>query len=357
MRRASPLAQLRLLCSLDIDSRMTVPTALATIKTWVPHRAGMFLWGNASGHVVAACASDPTMHRIAGRFAADYAQEPCDTDHWPGFAGLIERGESLQVDFTQHACSRPRHRVHEELMRPAGLTRLLACPIVARSGASAALVLLRGTHEGPFNGDDTRKLADLLPRLGAALDRRPAAHEFVDDGSPGGLLVVGHEGRLLYACDHGRQLLHLAACPDQLDRGALEQSEVDLLVRAVTRVREAMCFADQPPVSCLELENEWGQFQLRARPLNGVGDAAAPVGISIHRRIPAPLKIAQRIDRFRLSPRLRELALLLGCNLKNETVADHLGLRPSTVAGMVKDLYLQIGVNNRQALRETLLNH
>jgi DNA-binding NarL/FixJ family response regulator len=75
----------------------------------------------------------------------------------------------------------------------------------------------------------------------------------------------------------------------------------------------------------------------------------------VQQLVPAALKMAQVVEGFGLSPRQRELALLLGCSLQNDTIADRLGLRPSTVAGMVKDVYQRLGVNSRQALREALL--
>lgn len=57
-----------------------------------------------------------------------------------------------------------------------------------------------------------------------------------------------------------------------------------------------------------------------------------------------------------MTVRQRELCLLLCLGARNEDIAARMGLRPATVAGMVKEVYLKLGLNSRAALKEALLH-
>ena len=355
MSRASPLAHIRQLCTLNIDSRMVVPAIMASLKGWVSYSASVFFWADEEGKVVAACASEPGTNVLAGRYAAEFANRPRTTERWPSFAELVQSLHNRVIDFAPYECELRQSMLYHELLRPAGVSRLMVCPVIAASGASGILMLLRSEYDRAFTREDTKRLSQVLPHLSAALDQCQGDHEFVADDNAEGMLIVGFDGDLHHACLRGRELLHFAACPDEFQRGVLLEREINLLARVALLVGKSDQARGGLSASAITIDNEWGQFHFCASRLYGGADAADQVGVRVRRLVPAALKMAQVVDGFGLSPRLRELALLLGCSLQNNIIADRLGLRPSTVAGMVKDVYERIGVNSRQALREVLL--
>lgn len=355
MSRASPLAHIRQLCSLDVDSRMVVPAVMAALKAWVPNSVGAFFWTDAEGKVIAASASEPGTNALAGRYAADYANRPRTTETWPSFTEMIQGRQTCVVNLAPYERDFLRSELYHELLQPAGISRMLVCPVIAASGASGMLMLLRSEYDRRFGHEDTKRLTCVLPHLAAALDQRQGEHEFVEDDEAVGMLIVGFDGDLQHACARGRELLHLAACPDELHRGILLAREINLLARVGHTVGKSGQTRGSRSAPAITLENEWGQFQFRASVLHGGAGNADQVGVRVQRLVPAAMKMAQMVESFGLSPRQRELAILLGCSLQNDTIADRLGLKPSTVAGMVKDVYQRIGVNSRQALREVLL--
>jgi DNA-binding CsgD family transcriptional regulator len=355
MSLASPLAHIRQLCSLDVGSRLIVPAVMAALKSFVPHSLGAFFWADAEGKIFATSTSEPGTQIRAGHWATKFARRPRGTKSWPSFAELIQGRRTCVVDFA--ACERDflRCDLYRKLLRPAGVSRLVASPVIAASGRTGILALLRSGYDRPFGQEDSRRLTQVLPELATALDQRHGEHEFVDDDDGDGLLIADLDGKLRHTCARGRELLHMAACPDELHRNALRAAEIDLLTRIACLSHRPGNRNDAVAAPPIAIENEWGRFQLRGSLLRAGADGADKVGIRIRRSIPAALKMARMVDGFRLSPRQRQLALLLGCSLHNDTIADRLGLRPSTVATMVKDVYERIGVNSRQALRELLL--
>jgi DNA-binding CsgD family transcriptional regulator len=326
---------------------------MAALKGWVPYSAAVFFWADSEGRVVSAIASEPGTNVLAGRYAVDFANRSRTNETWPTFAELIQRQQTCVIDFAPYEREFRSSELYRELLSPAGVSRLLVCPVISSQGRSGVLILLRSQYDCPFGKEDHRRLSHVLPQVAAALDQSQGEHEFVENSD--GMLIVSFAGKLHHACAAGRQMLHLVACPDEFRRGVLLEREVNLLARVARLVGKSDETAGFAATAAITLENEWGRFQLRATLLHSGTAEANQVGVRVQQLVPAALKMAQVVEGFGLSPRQRELALLLGCSLQNDTIADRLGLRPSTVAGMVKDVYQRLGVNSRQALREALL--
>ena len=349
MCRTSPQVHIRQLCSLPVSGRTVMPAVLAALKSWVPYSIGAFFWTDLRGQITSACASEPGQLALAGRFAVDFARRPSCSPAWPGITELVVRQRPSVIDLTPYRDSLRDSAVFHELLNPLGATVPLVA-LVTDGTASGLLVLLRSGHDRLFGREDVRRLRDLLPDLSRTLSTADCTDPRVAIGDSG-ILVAGPGGQLIHACVRGRELLHLAAAPDRLHLGRLIEQESDLL-RSLTDGLGT----DNPPLTrrrpLLVTDNAWGRFEFMAAPLAG---SPGHAGIQIQRLVPVSVKMAESANSLPLSPRQRELAVLLGSSLQNDTIADRLGLRPSTVAGMVKDVYHRIGVNSRQALRELLL--
>jgi DNA-binding CsgD family transcriptional regulator len=349
MCRTSPQVHIRQLCSLGVSGRTIMPAVLAALKSWVPYSIGAFFWTDARGQIVSACASEPGQLALAGRFAVDFARRPSCSPAWPGITELVARQRPSVIDLTPYRDSLRDSAVFHDLLAPLGATVPLVA-VVTGETTSGLLVLLRSGHDRLFGREDVRRLRDLLPDLTNTLTAAESSDARVAIGD-GGILVAGPGGQLIHACVRGRELLHLAAAPDRLHLGRLIEPETELL-RTLT---EALS-ADNAPIvrrrPVQTVDNPWGRFEFMVAPLAG---SPGHAGIQVQRLVPVSVKMAESANTLPLSPRQRELAVLLGSSLQNDTIADRLGLRPSTVAGMVKDVYHRIGVNSRHALRELLL--
>ena len=329
-----------------------MPAILDALRPWVPYSVGAFFWADAHGHLTTACASEPGLLGLAGRYVSEFARGPGCVGGVPSIAEMVTRRRPCVVDFTPYRDALRRTELFRDVLAPTGAVLPLVAIVTGEADSVGVLVLLRSSHDRLFGKEDARRLNELLPHLGRALVDHPPATQFVSDGDSG-ILVTGPQETLLHACVRGRELLHLAAAPDALHQGTLLKSEAELLRAVIEQPAgdsSGRASWRRPP---LVIDNPWGRFEFSAAPLaSGNGMA----GIQVERLVPVAVKMAQSANALPLSPRQRELAVLLGSSLQNDTIADRLGLRPSTVAGMIKDVYHRVGVNSRHAVRELLLH-
>jgi len=182
MSRASPLLHIRQLCSLDLNSRVIVPALMEALKSWVPHSAAFFFWADDAGQVFASSASDPGMRELAGRYAMDYANRPEQSGPGLHVAALLQAGKAYVTDFFDEEDDDLNPPLHRDLLGPAGVSRVLACPVKGEFGDGGVLVLTRRACDRSFDSDDKTRLAEVLPQLRAALEPPQRAQEGVEDG-------------------------------------------------------------------------------------------------------------------------------------------------------------------------------
>lgn len=84
--------------------------------------------------------------------------------------------------------------------------------------------------------------------------------------------------------------------------------------------------------------------------LSGRRTEFPPDGVFIHTEPPAPPGPMQRTAWEKLTPRKRQVALLVARGHSNAEVAAALTIRKSTVEGYLKDIYHDLGIRSRTEL-------
>jgi DNA-binding CsgD family transcriptional regulator len=109
-----------------------------------------------------------------------------------------------------------------------------------------------------------------------------------------------------------------------------------------------------PPV--LRRNNAWGEFVLRAYPLEAKPDEVSKgiVGLTIERREPRSLALWRKVEGLPLSRREKQVSILLARGQDTTNIAQALGIREHTVISHRRNLYNKLGVDNRLALIERL---
>jgi len=170
-----------------------------------------------------------------------------------------------------------------------------------------------------------------------------------------GMVILNAEGQCDHLCPGARSLRQAVLYPNGFD--AVRQDAFwlaglrDLSRRAL--IEHDGELTAQAPVWCFD--NPRGRFELRAYPLTATGAEPARIAVYIRRLRPVSVHLVLALSVFQLTPRQRDIALLLARGLQVAEAAAQLGLAQATVAGVVKDIYCRLNVNSRQAFRETLL--
>lgn len=226
------------------------------------------------------------------------------------------------------------------------------------SSRGAGLLLVgRPTGEPEYSARELGHIEAILPYLAHAMghpDHRAGPADQESDEGEEGLIIANRLGEVLHLCPTANLLRMLVVSPDG-PVGTSLRGLWDRRVRELALWLEAGRNGDASPLPVWHHRNAYGRFELRAHQLLPERTAETLVAIRIKRFRSELPRLVQAMSAFGLSFRQREVALLLARGEENRAIASRLGLRPSTVADMVKNIYLRVDVNSRQALRERLL--
>jgi DNA-binding CsgD family transcriptional regulator len=212
-------------------------------------------------------------------------------------------------------------------------------------------------------------LAQLAPYISHALHRRDDVNpDFVDSGE-GGLIILNRESKILYMSNRARQLLYFATHPQvspkspSQSKSVIVPSAVQQLVCNLTDTFNGQ--AAPPPV--LHHQNQWGKFVFCAYWLEHQSNASsdtlnqnppenALIGVTIQYQEPLSLKLMQAMQALPLSPREKEICLLIAEGFSHPAIAKRLGVRITTVKTLVQSVYEKLGVRGHEKLIKSISN-
>ena len=100
-------------------------------------------------------------------------------------------------------------------------------------------------------------------------------------------------------------------------------------------------------------ENRYGRFRFHVHALRG--DTQPLFGLRIERRVPLRQRLFA-LPRFRgLTPREREVCMLLAHNHTHVELAEALGIKPSTAIYHIRNVYQRLGIKQRAELLPALM--
>jgi DNA-binding CsgD family transcriptional regulator len=222
------------------------------------------------------------------------------------------------------------------------------------SRGTGLLLFGRPAGEPEYSARELGHIEAILPYITHAMGHPDRSTGPADDEDEDGLIIANRVGDVLHLCPTASLLRMLVVSPDG-PVGASQRELWDRRVRELALWLEAGRSGDASPLPVWHHRNAYGRFELRAHPLVPERTAETLVAIRIRRFRSELPRVVRAMSSYGLSFRQREVALLLARGEENRAIASRLGLRPSTVADMVKNIYLRVDVNSRQALRETLL--
>lgn len=249
--------------------------------------------------------------------------------------------------------------VYNLIWRPQSRKHLLWARIRDAEGRANGVALSRVTSDAQFSEHDEQLLAQLTPYLAHALNARPLPPAQLVDAGESAVIVINRRGKVEQESAEGRRLLVLAAHP-RIAPGAVDWSGDSTVaavlgnllgrIEAVTAGRPTL-----PPM--IELQNPWGKFILRAYPMESSA-AATPslVVVLIERQVPLKLKLLNAMQSLPLSPKQKEVCLLLTEGSSYQHLAERLSVSANTVVDHVRKIYDKLDVRSHHELLSKLAN-
>jgi DNA-binding CsgD family transcriptional regulator len=369
VKHARDIAHIRQLCCLGVGGEIIMPVLSQALRKVIPSSTYAFFWADESGNVTKAY-QEPFTPEIIELFFAEFYNKR-ELDAWPVVQKYMREGADTgwnlanvdkkrfyRSDF-YNVCLRPRNSYDPVYARIREGGRLVG-----------AVVLSRGSKDEPFLQSDLDLLAQLAPYISHALRRRDEVNpDFVDSGE-GGLIILNRESKILYMSNRARQLLYFATHP-QVSPKSPSQSKSVIVPSAVQQLvcNLADTFNGQaapPPV--LHHQNQWGKFvfcaywleqdrsNVSSDTLNQNPPETALIGVTIQYQEPLSLKLMRAMQALPLSPREKEICLLIAEGSSHPAIAKRLGVRITTVKTLVQSVYEKLGVRGHEKLIKSISN-
>ncbi|MDX2187355.1 MAG: helix-turn-helix transcriptional regulator [Opitutaceae bacterium] len=358
--------------ALDVDSLWTA--VLRVLRAAVPsHRVTLFLGhlGMGEARVVR---TDPPIARAAEWYAERGRLNP--------FTPFIEKNRGLKFYRFEDVLPPYREWVRTEFYlkfaKAEGWDKGLSMAFWQNREVTSMFSLYRAPGESAFSAGEVRTLHWLYPYIGAAIERVQRLHserlarrslEEFNRGIPVGLLLLSWDLRSEFANQEGQRQALSWNYPDSEARALNPRDAFSLppqVVDACRRLREKVQGRDPKTLTLLPEDVE--EVTHEARPQlravislhNNPGNALAKPRFLVvldTRRSPSqsPSSNASEVnDRFgalrELTPREREIALLVCEGCSNAEIAQRLSKSVLTIKTQLNSVFRKLGVKSRARL-------
>jgi DNA-binding CsgD family transcriptional regulator len=261
------------------------------------------------------------------------------------FAALARRREPVGI-LSDATRGRPeRSARYREVLAPLDIPFELRVALVTRGRVWGALHLARRSGKPDFSRADATAVARVAATMAHGLRaslRFDASRRGDGDGGPG-LVVLGPAGDVELITPPAGELLAALRSPARPESDATPPTP---LLALASFVRTGADDAD-PQSHVIAVPTASGWITLHASLPEG--RAAGRVAIVLERAATAQAT-ALRLEAYGVSPREREVAVLLARGLSNTEIAAGLVLSLYTVQDHVKSLFEKTGVTSRREL-------
>ena len=350
MKSAEALAHLRHLSCLGLGSELVIPPMLSTVAELIPALTCNFVWTDRQGAMVNTFApwiAPSTMDVLHNHYHLFLRPGELSTE-------VMAAGGRLSGNSAHWlAGDYQRTLTYNEVFRPNGAGDVLDLVLRDDHGPRGILMVFRGPGAPGFSGSERRLLESLSPWFLHALEKRPPMKDMefgqTDDqvvllcDRSGAILQSGPEAHVMLVCaGHG------VVAPGLLgaDLGLALPPLVRRLCRNLGRIRDGR----PAPTPSAKATTRWGRFIFHAHPL-ATGDGASDlVTVVIRREEPLPLRILRRLKTLPLTPRQRQVALLIGLERPPEDIQRELGVTHATYRTYVEQIHTRLEIRSRASL-------
>lgn len=355
MKYSAAIAHIRQLCSLGLGGQVIMPAVLQALHWIVPSHSNVFTWTDESGEMTNVCFEELVTPEIVALCLAALYDKPegavrADLSDGARASGGGANPESGIGKFYPSALCDSKYRLSERHVALRAIVRENGCSV-------GALLLCREPGDPPFTQREERILSTVIGYLARGLKSNRDIRGPFAEGGESGLIVLDAQNKLAYASASGRHLLFLAAHP-LVAPDSIIPSDDTVLTPAVIQLCENLrdVFSGRgAPVASWCHQNPWGRFVFRAYPLQPGEKSANPLtGITIERQEPLPLKMMRTMQALPLSPKQKEICLLLSYGYSHATISRRLNISQHTVIDHVQKIYAKLEVNTRETLLSKL---
>jgi DNA-binding CsgD family transcriptional regulator len=221
--------------------------------------------------------------------------------------------------------------------------------VVRTARGTEGVLILHRDSDTAFSDEEAGELAAVLPYI-RQLWTKPSgpASEVFNDTEGHGTLVCDSDGHIRHGSRNAAQLLAMAQRQGAMScSGGNKQLPPELM-----GLQQRLLTLDTPGAHAgppvLYVNNRWGRFVFRASWLEGVGHGATPlVAIGITRQEPLAVSVVRGLQSSPLSPKQRDVALMLVTGRSAEDIVKELSISVTTYKDHLRKIYEKLGISKR----------
>ncbi|MFM2400429.1 MAG: hypothetical protein RL341_2586 [Pseudomonadota bacterium] len=321
-----------------------MPAIVRAMHDLVDSSHNLFIWTDAQG-------------RPIDRFCEAYfpAVVTADAQNLAGktdLAGIALHGK-IAGNMRQRSTDFYRSPFFAEVYRPMRVQHSLDA-VVRVGGQPMGVLVLHRDNDLPFSDAEQSDLEAVLPYLRNLWAQRPvhSVDSFIEsDHADQGAAIVAPGGQIQYLSANAEQLLRMTDARSFLraPAGMVQLPEQVAHLCAHFALSDPVGIAHVPHSH--SMVNAWGRFIFNVFWLESrAAHESGLIGLTIQRQEPLSLGIVRGLQRTALSPKQREIALMLALGKTAEEVVTQLSIGTTTYKDHVRKIYEKMGVNQRADL-------
>lgn len=342
--KTSSRITLRQLCALRLPAMLSLPSLLPVLRQIVPAEHAAFFFCDGQGQITNLYAE----RMLAPQAMASYYARHYESDFRLKYLARVAR--SSPVSRYSPGAADKAAPYYREVLGVLGGDHILYGIVRRGSHVLGQLSLYRGPDGPAFTAADEEALGDVLHYLGEALAVPTPMHVADDQGQVAeeAAAVLTPSGETLFADPNWNRLVRLARGDSIAPAKARAEGEaLPLFVRAV------LAAALAAPHAVHRVDSPWGGFVFRPHLLSGPTGLQV-VALRVTRMTAEPLQLMLGAASLPLSPKQREVALLVARGHSNPEIAQQLGMALNTASYHVKQVFMRLDVHDRGAVERVL---
>jgi DNA-binding CsgD family transcriptional regulator len=344
------IAHIRQLCSLGLPSEAIMPDLMKALGQVMDCHSGVFMWFDKSGNIKNIFV-DIFLPEVVSLYIAEF--DRLKLPYGPDLPSVAANG-NIAGNYRVMPKGFYNSDMYNLICRPYDQHYMLDASIRHNGCALGALMLYRESGHSEFSAEEQAQLERLLPYITHALVNDVTRDNPLNEIATllQGVILADLSGRISHIDPKAQQALfwvddvNFASGNDIMAR--LDVTLNGIVSRLCRNIDQIRRLRDAPAPS-VQLKHHCGQLHFGATLLQayqpGIPDL---VSISVTLQQYKPLAIMSRLERLAISPKQKELSLLVGLGYSAKEIAEKLGISQNTYKEYLQSIYHKLNINRKE---------
>ena len=339
MKNTKAISHIRQLCSLGVESHAVMPALIEALHDLIPSSNNLFIWTDDEGTPIERYCEV----YIPAVIEAAQQNLPGKTD----LKAIVKSGRTVG-NLRERPAEFYKSPYFAEVYGPMRARHSLDAVIRTSRGTEGILVLHRDSAK-PFTKEEEVELEGVLPYIRHIWIRPQSETAHIYSDSDGyGTIICTTDGKIQHISQNASQLLAMAQQHRGVSLAELPAQLPDELKELTRRLYTLTTPGAHAGPPALYVNNRWGRFVFRATWLDSLsGPQDRMVAISITRQEPLAVSVVRGFQKSPLSPKQRDVALMLVTGRSAEDIVRELSISVTTYKDHLRKIYEKLGINKR----------